>query len=257
MTTTPAPTEPIAPVIIDSPILAGPTKTERMGVVLAVDLGSQDLALAVSRENRMPRASVVVTTAARTIIRLSKAGEKIEGLVVHGSELDATMHPEFTEIVGNLRDLRNKWFAKAKLWLWSHDAHLDDPNTLRSLGVFDRVCVRMEAGTAKTFASLTQRKTAEHATLLTKLAGVDHLVIAARFVRGDVDNSTDAEVKAWIKRLTELKPREVYLLNSDAKSSGARKLRPVPKSRLNEIAEEIQSKLGIQAVVHSGESLLG
>src|SRR5688572_3804314 len=112
--------------ITDCPIFSGPLKTERLGATLGSDLGSQGMALAVSRESRMPRASVVVTTAARHIIRISKAGEKIETLAVYGSVSDPTLHPDFREITENLRDLRNKWFAKAKLCLILDEPRLEE-----------------------------------------------------------------------------------------------------------------------------------
>jgi hypothetical protein len=255
-----APLETAAASAVDCPIISGPLKSDRMGMALAIDLGSQDMALAVSRDNRMPRASVVITTAARNIIRLSKAGEKVESIVAYGSEMDPTLHPEFKEITGNLRDLRNKWYPKAKLWLVSEEGHLDDPNVRRTLAIYDRFAVRLEWGTAKTFSTMTGRKSGEYSQLVANLAHTENLVIQARFVRGEVDNSTDAEVKAWLKRLGELRPREVHIQSSDAKTAGARaakKLRAIPKARAAEIAAAVTEKTGIPAGVYSGEGVFG
>jgi hypothetical protein len=255
-----APLESPSSAPVDCPIISGPFKTDRMGVVLAIDLGSQDLTLAVSRDNRMPRASVVITTAARNIIRLSKAGEKVEGIVAYGSETDPTLHPEFKEITGNLRDLRNKWYSKAKLWLVSDDTHLDEPDVRRALAIYDRFAVRMEWGTAKTFAAMTGRKTGEYTTLVGSLGHIENLVIQARFVRGTIDNSTDAEVKAWVKRVAELKPREVHIQNGEPKAGSrgvAKKAKSIPKARASEIAAMVTEKTGIPAGVYTGEGLFG
>lgn len=241
--------------VTDCPIFSGPIKTERLGSVLAIDLGSPEVALAVSRETKMPRASVVVTTAARHMIRISKAGEKIETIVVHGSATDPTRHPDFRQIVDNLRELRNKWFAKAKLCVILEDPELSDGERRHSLVVFDRVYLRMEWGTAKAFAALTGRKSADFATYVSNLAHVDRIVVQARFLRGEVDNSTEAEVKAWIKKLIELKPIEIQIQNPDAKT--AKKLKPASKSRLNEIAAEVTEKTGLPVRVITGDSLLG
>ena len=239
----------------ECPIISGPQKTERLGMTLGIDLGSQDVALAVSRDNRMPRASVVVTTAARNIIRLSKAGEKVESIAAYGSVMDPTMHPEFREITTNLRDLRNKWYAKATLWLISDSPRLEEPDIRRCLGIYDRVMARMEWGTAKIFTAMTGRKSAELTGLMSNLGQVDHLVIQARFQRGDNDNSTEAEVKAWIKRIGELKPREVQILNPETRP-GAKKYKPVPKGRIGEIAAEVTEKTGIPATVFASEAVL-
>jgi hypothetical protein len=245
---------PSAP-FVDSPLLSGPAKSERLGIALAIDLGSQDLALAVSRQNRMPRASVVVTSAARTIIRLSKAGEKVESIVVHGSTTDPTLHPEFREIATNLRDLRNKWFAKAKLCIVSEDPHFESPEVRHSIAVFDKIFLRMEWGTAKTFAAMTGRKSTDLANLTANLGHLENIIVQARFVRGDADNTTEGEVKAWVKRLVDLKPREVHIQSPDAKSLG-KKVRPAPKSRLAEIAAEVTEKSGIPVTVLASDSPL-
>jgi hypothetical protein len=241
--------------VTDCPIFSGPLKSDRLGATLGIDLGSMDMALAVSRENRMPRASVVVTTAARHIIRISKAGEKIESVAVYGSKADPTTHPDFREITENLRDLRNKWFGKAKLCLILDEPRLDDLLLRHVLGIYDRVYLRMEWGTAKTFAAMTGRKSSEFATYLDNLGHVEHLIVQARFLRGDIDNSTDAEVKAWIKKIGELKPREVAILNPDAKGA-SKKGKSAPKSRLADIAADLTEKTGIPAAVVQSESLL-
>ncbi len=244
----------------DLPIIIGPVKSERLGLVLGVDLGFQDAALAVSREVRMPRASVVVTTAARNLIRLSKAAEKFESLVIFGSERDPTLHPDFRDITTNLRDLRNKWYPKAKLCLVCDDPHLESPAVRVSLGIFDRVIARLEWGTTKCFTTATGRKGTDLAEIQAALTNLPQLVIQARFQRGDAENSGDAEVKAWIKRLTEMHPREVHLINSDPRVPGGgakQKSKLVTKAKLSEIAAEVTKKTGVPVQVFAPESALG
>jgi hypothetical protein len=189
------------------------------------------------------------------MIRISKGGEKIEAIAVYGSVADPTQHPDFREIAENLRDLRNTWFAKAKLCLALDNPHLDDPELRRCLALFDRVYVRVEWGSAKGVSALTGRKPAEYASLVSALGYAENLYVQARFLRGEgIDNATDAEVKAWVKKVSELKPREVHILKSE-KGLG-KKVKSVAKSRLSEIAEEVSAKTGIPATVHESDSIL-
>lgn len=244
----------------DLPIIIGPVKSERLGLVLGVDLGFQDAALAVSREVRMPRASVVVTTAARNLIRLSKAAEKFESLVLFGSERDPTLHPDFRDITTNLRDLRNKWYPKAKLCLVCDDPHLESAAVRVSLGIFDRVIARLEWGTTKCFTTATGRKGTDLGEIQAALTNLPQLVIQARFQRGDADNTGEAEIKAWIKRVTDMHPREVHLLNSEPRVSGGgakQKSKLVTKAKLSEIAAEVTKKAGVPVHVFAPESTLG
>lgn len=248
---------PIPAADINSPVIKGPIRTERLGAALGIDIGYAENALSVSRENRMPRASIVITTAARGIIRLSKGGEKVESIAAVGSETDPTLHPDFKEITSNLRDLRNKWFPKAKLWLQSDDAHLEAPNVRHQLGVFDRVLVRFEWGSTKAFTGMTGRRAGELATLQASLTHLESLVIQARFVKGEgVDNTAEAEVKAWVKRIGEIRPREVHILAADAKLA-QKKFKLATKARIAEIAAEVTEKTGIQATLCQSESVLG
>ena len=248
---------PIPAADLASPILKGPQKSERLGAVLGIDLGYSETALSVSRDNRMPRASVVITTAARTIIRLSKGGEKIESIAAIGSEIDPTAHPDFREITGNLRDLRNKWFPKAKLWLQADDPRFETPSVRHNLAVFDRVLVRFEWGTAKVFTAMTGKKGADLTSLQANLTHLESLVVQARFGKSDAtDNAAEAEVKAWVKRMGEIRPREIHIVGPDAKPA-PKKLKLAPKSRLAEIAAEVGEKTGIPAVFCGSESILG
>ena len=249
--------KPAPPPEAPSPIIHGPLKTSRLGATLGIDLGFEESALSVSRDNRMPRASVVITTTARNVIWLSKAGEKVESIAVVGSRLDPTLHPDFREITGYLRDLRNKWFPKAKLWLQSDDPHFDIPNTRLALGVFDRVLVRFEWGTAKVFTGMTGRKGAELATIQSNLTHLESLVVQARFGKNEGgDNSAPAEVKAWLKRLAEIRPREIHIPGADAKSTRP-KFKSATKTRLGEIAAEATEKAGMRVTLCSSESILG
>jgi hypothetical protein len=62
-------------------------------------------------------------------------------------------------------------------------------------------------------------------------------------------------VKAWIKKVQELKPIAVHILQSEAKS-GTKKAKSAPKSRLVEIAAEFTEKTGIPTEIFQNESLL-
>ena len=217
-------------------LISGPTRTERWGRTLTIDLGALNATLAISRDNRLPRAAVVVTLAAQEMMRLSKGGDKVDNILVVGSEVDPTRHPGFREISENLRALRNKWFARAKLNLISDDPSLADAEARITLGIYDNPVVRLEYGTTKTFQKLTGHKPAELGEIIKHLSTLDRVIVQACFVRGEVDNSTESEVKGWIKRLRDVDPAEVLI---STPPSAKKKGRPqgITPTRLNEIVE--------------------
>jgi hypothetical protein len=237
--------------VTDCPIFSGPIKSDRLNTAVGIDLGSLDRSLAVSREVRLPRASVVVTTVARHLIRISKSGEKVESIVVYGSEQDPAAHPDIRTITENLRELRNKWFSKAKLSLVT-DCGLLTPEMPRLLNFYDRVYARFEYGTAKSYAAATGHKPADYSTACGMLTGLSNLIIVTRVPRGEVDASSETEVKAWIKKVGELKPREVWIQTVEAKG---KKTKAPAKTRLTEIAAEVTEKTGIAAHIVTGEQI--
>lgn len=221
-----------------SQVLTGPFKTKRYNNTVTLNLGSHEVALAVSRTNPMPRASVIVTTAAREIMRLSKNGDKVHGIVLFGSEYDPTTHPSFLEITENIRDIRNKWFPKAKLILLSEKPDLTEYRTRHAMGIYDQPTVRIEWGTAKLFTAMTGRKGPELAEIVKHLSSLDKVVVRASFQRGKNDNSSDGEFKGWLKKLEEIKPTAVQISNVFDPKDGQKTVTP---TALKKIVETLAS----------------
>lgn len=240
-------------VLVDTEsLIAGPIKTARLGNTLAFDVGSSEINLVVSRELRVPRASILVTTAAQNMIRLSKAGDKVDNIVVTSTSSDPTRHPDFKPITENLRDLRNKWYPKAKLCLFSDDPELSTSAARTALGIYDRPFMRLEWGTARMYTALTRRKGTQLTTLMAQLKGIDRFVVQATFVRGKHDNSIESEVKGWIKRLEEVRPTEVQILVPAALPDG---LRAAPRSRIEKIASQVTEATGLKVTILADEPI--
>ena len=224
-------------------LITGPKVTERWGRAIFIDTGANGTTLAVSRENRIPRASVVVTLAAQELMRLSKNGDKADHIVLIGSDVDPTHHPDFREIADNLRELRNKWFQRAKLVLISNDPDLDLPETRIALGAFDFNVVRLESGTSKIYTALTGKKSTGLGQLVKHLTTVERVVVRAQLSRGKIDNSTPSELKNWMKKLREVEPVEIQLSTLKGKGKPSDERRPVTKTVLEKVAEELGDEI--------------
>ena len=205
----------------------------------------------ISLRRKMPTPGVIVTSAARRLIELSRGGDKIETLLVTGN-LEPTSHPELVEVIENLRELRDKWFSKATLALVSDSIDVDAPHLRHALGMFDKPLVRFEWGTAKSFSSLSGRPATELKRIVEALAGLDRLILQACFTEDKKGNGSVTEVRNWIKKVAEIKPREVHLGTVAARKGGPK---PCSSSRLEAIAVELTEKTGIPAQVVAIEAL--
>ncbi len=224
---------------LQNDVIIGPEEFEHLGRCLRIFP-----TLETARAGRFPTQAVVVTSAARRIIALNKDGEKLKTVVVMGASADPTAHPDFTEISLNIRELLNKHFNKAKLHLISNAPVFSDARARHALCYYDFPTLRFEAGTAKTFSALSgETKDAFNARIaaLKHLEG-DKIIITANLMRGDLDNSSDKEVKAWVKLLEEIKPLSLQLTSKGNKEQGTKS---ITKTRMGEIVDLLTEKLGI------------
>jgi hypothetical protein len=203
----------------------------------------------ISMRRKVPTPGVIVTSAARRIIELSKAGDKFESLVVTGNN-EPTTHPELVEVIENLRQLRDKWMGKSALCLVSQDINVLAAHLKHALGMFDKPIVRFEWGTAKAFSTATKRPATDLKSIVDAITGIDKLILQACFVEGKTGNSASAEVKNWIKKVAEIRPREVHIGTAEGKGSKA-----LPVSRLEAIAAELIESTGVPARVFATEAL--
>lgn len=238
------------------PLVHGPFVTNRLGRMLTVDLTAPRDHLVVERGSMIPRASVLVTTCASRMIELSKAGEKLDHILVLGTQTDPTEHPHLREVTENLRALRDKWFSRAKLCIQTTAADLTTRDMRTAVGMYDKLMAHFEWGTAKTFASVTGEKSTELTTLTKNLGHFEHVIVQANFFRGEADNSTENEVKGWIKKLQEVKPQEIHILTGAGGATAKKKVKPITPTRRQQIADEVAEATGLTVSIHEEESLI-
>lgn len=231
---------------LQAEIVQGPIDHPRLGKTLLVKP-----TIAFGRAGRVPSQAIVVTTVARRVLEIVRLGERIQAMIIEG-EKDPTTHPDFHEISENLRDLLSKHFPKAKFCLVSEAPVLTRAETRHAMTLYDQTFVQLDAGTQKTYAALTGGEPRAFKEIIENLGRLDsgRFVVQTRFVRGEVDNSNETEVRAWIKLLNEIKPSAVHITTSG--KAGGKKERPVPKTRIAEIAELVAEKTGLPVEVAAG-----
>lgn len=231
--------EPYMSTSLRESIVTGPTEANTLGPTLFVTPCQESF-----RSGVLLSQAVIVTTIASTIREHSREGKKVKTIMVSG-EIDPLQHEDFRQISENLKDIAKKWFPKARLHLIGFPRFIDSPGRAVALDYFHEVTLRLEAGTQKTYAAMTGEKGEVLKRVNSTLARLDlgNLVIRARFVRGDIDNSTASEVRGWIKSLEAVKPAKVEI--STPKKSPWAKTKAITATRLKEIGAEVEEKLGI------------
>jgi hypothetical protein len=137
----------------------------------------------------------------------------------------------------------------------STEPHVGPREVRVSLGIYDRVHLRVEGGTTKSFAALSGRKPTDLAQIIESLLGLENIVVETRFFRGSTDTTTPGEVRGWLKRLSEINPREVQILVSGKRGSAKTDPRPAPRSNVEKIAADAGEKLGVPVALFSDDEI--
>ena len=213
---------------------------------LYCETGTPDGEPVAGRAGKAPSAGVVVTSAARRIIEMSKAGEKLASITVAGNN-DPTLHPGLKEITENLRILRDKWFSKADLCLLSEKPAAGAPGLAHALSLYDKAAVRFEWGSGRTYSAMTGRTGEDYKALIELLGSMERFTVQAVFITA---NATEKEVVSWIRKIEEVRPSEIQVLTVPASK---RSPKPLAPNRLENIAARVTEKTGIPATVFASQ----
>jgi oxidoreductase, Fe-S type len=189
--------------------------------------------------------------------------ERLQGMANEGKRLDAitfagngepTIHPDFAEIIDFTLEARNRLAPGAKVVVLSNATMLHHPRVANALRRVDQAALKLDSAIDTTLQlidgpqmPLTARQ------VMDRLLAFGHsYTLQTLFLRGEysgkrVDNTTPAEVEAWLAAVQELRPKDVmvYTIDRDTPAAGLQK---APLEVLEAIAMRVE-RLGIPAQV--------
>jgi len=176
-----------------------------------------------------------VSGALETKLISLKARNNVPDSITFAGNGEPTIHPEFHGIMEDTVALRNTFFPHAEITILSNSSTLHKTHVFNALKMADNNILKLDAGLESTF-QLINRPRSSDITL--------YRIIQTLFVRGEidgkpVDNTTTAEVHAWIGHIRTIRPRYVMLYPID-RQTPAHGLQVVPKEELLEIAEKLK-----------------
>jgi wyosine [tRNA(Phe)-imidazoG37] synthetase (radical SAM superfamily) len=201
-----------------------------------------------------PSPSAVAKAVAAVLPRLLTGREPLDHITLAGNG-EPTLHPQFGEVVRELRAVRDANAPHLPLAVLSNSTTLELPGIRRALNALDERYMKLDAGDT----ALLRRVNAATLSIEQIVAGLKQLkpiVIQALFVRdrlGRIDNATDLAVAIWIAALVAIRPSAVHVYSID-RAPALPFLQPVPPARLHEIARRAQAA-GLDATAFaSGEA---
>ena len=152
---------------------------------------------------------------------------------------EATLHPQFSEMVDIVKKVRDEYVPSVKVVILSNSSTVDKPEIRKALKKLDLRIMKLDCGTEKTWMALNHpHKSLSLVKMVEGLQKLKDVIIQTIFVKGTVDNTEDKEVENWISKLKVIKPKEVQIYTCD---------RPVPDKGIEKVPKEVLYKIAEQA----------
>lgn len=246
-------------------IIIGPIHSRRLGRSLGVNLLHQEAKICsfnciycecgwnFRAESHQPTREEVSAALEQKLIELKERNEGIDVITFAGNG-EPTTHAHFPEIIADTIALRNRYFPDAKISVLSNATMVWKPEVHDALLRVDNNIQKLDSAIQSTAELINQpqgRYSVEK--VIDDLARFDgKVIVQTLFLRGEyngttVDNTTPAEVDAWLEALKRIRPAEVMLYSLD-RATPAQNLIKVEAPELQLIADRVEA-LGIKTQV--------
>ena len=250
-------------------IIFGPVRSRRLGVSLGINLlptkrkicnfnciycecgWTRDIEKAVSR---LPGRKEVYNALESKLSELIKKNI-IPDVITYAGNGEPTLHPDFPGIIDDSIILRDKYFKKTRIAVLSNATTISNPLIKNALLKVDQNILKLDSAFDSTIKIHNQpRVNVNVEELINNLIGFDgKLIIQTLFLRGIyngkvVDNTTQVEIREWLKAIERIKPSEVMIYTISRDTPEGARLKKVPLNELREIAALVES-IGIRTQV--------
>ena len=248
-------------------IIFGPVKSRRLGISLGVNLMPTDSKVCSfdciycecgwtpkKREKKaiLPSREIVRQKMEEKLMEMVESNE-LPDVITFAGNGEPTLHPEFEGIIDDTIELRNRLAPKARIAVLSNATMLHKVSVVRALLKVEDNIQKLDSGFEETI-----RKIDCPASNYSLKAVVENLklfdgkvIIQTLFLRGNfkgeiIDNTTEDEISAWLKLVTEIKPSQVmiYTIDRDTPATGLEKVKldqlELIASRAHEIGFTVQ-----------------
>jgi len=255
----------MATFLFDS-IVFGPVRSRRLGASLGINLlpinskvcsfdciycecGWTDK----TKKGKLPSRREVRQYLDEKLQEMQRKADPVD-VITYAGNGEPTLHPEFSAIIDDSIELRNKYFPWAKIAVLSNSTMISKPEVVAALKRVDQNILKLDSAFDSTIKLINQPRVKFSAEELVKnLKSFDgNLIVQTLFIRGlyegaVIDNTTQVEVDSWVDLIKAIKPKEVmvYTIARDTPATGLEK---VSLKDLNAIASRVEA-LGVPVQV--------
>jgi Fe-S oxidoreductases len=242
-------------------IVYGPVHSRRLGVSLGVNLSPVDGKRCTFdciycecglNEHRRTRTSAPPREEVKKALSEKLAQMKVEGIspdvITFSGNGEPTMHPDFSGVIEDTIDIRDRLCPSAKVAVLSNSTMLHKENVVESLHKVDDNLMKFDAARNDLIEQIDQPAihdfTAEK--LIEQLCRFNgKLTIQSIFLQGEhkgihIDNTNEEDVDLWIEALKMIRPKMV-MIYTISRETPVKTLQKIPMETLEKIAEKVKN----------------
>ena len=162
---------------------------------------------------------------------------------------EPTLHPDLFELVVGIKQLRDRYFASARVGILSDATQITRPQVCRALALLDARYMKFDAADEETWRRINKPMGATNfRAMVEALKRLPQIVLQSMFIQGSYDNTDELHLQAWIRAAGEIRPVSVQVYTID-RGTAAEGIEEVPRATLQAIANRLTRATGIPADV--------
>lgn len=188
----------------------------------------------------LPKVSDVLSAVEKVL----KKPHTIDTLTFSGNG-EPTLHPQFPDIVGGVRRLRDDVRPEVKLAVLSNSSRVTDPSIVDALSLIDEPMMKLDAGDEGTYRKINQPVDSLLLDeIIMGLQNIKNLIIQSVLIEGEVVNSSGWAYEQWASTLSELHPHNVHIYSTERPTSKS-DVSCLSPEKLQSIEEDLRTRFDL------------
>ena len=248
--------------ILFDKIVFGPVQSRRLGISLGMNLLPTDGKFCSFNciycecglnEERRTHSKLPTRNEVKEALIQKLSSMKVEGItpdvITFAGNGEPTMHPEFSGIIDDTIETRNKFFPNTKIAVLSNSTMLHKEEVFQALNKIEDNILKLDSVLDSRIQQINVPNTPSFTfdKLLKQLCRFNgNLIIQTMFLRGEiggnsVTNTTEEEITGWLKALKQIQPKQVMIYTID-RETPIKNLQKVTKEELEVIADRARQE---------------
>jgi wyosine [tRNA(Phe)-imidazoG37] synthetase (radical SAM superfamily) len=159
---------------------------------------------------------------------------------------EPSLHPQFPEIVEEVRQLRDRMCPETRLAILSNSSRVLRGEIRHAIETLDDPIMKLDAGDFDTLRQINRPAAGiTFDKIMDGLAALPRLIIQSMIISGAVENAKGEALEDWFAAIARLSPVmvQIYSAERPVAETGVQR---VPKETLEDLARQTQQRTGIR-----------